>query len=288
MSQQSLFTYETFVRAIAGASGSVIAMAAFYPLDTIRFRLQLEDDNANDIKNLNALQAVYHIIKNEGVEAIYRGMKPVLQSIAASNFIYFYIFHGLKKLNKSSAVNDLGLGMIAGSVNVLATLPLWVVNSRLKMEKSPYYSGLIDGMVHIANTEGITALWNGLVPSLMLVINPAIQFAVYEAVKRKIKMKSTISFFLLGAFAKAVATVLTYPVQLAQQRQRIGQNSQMGVAALLLSIVKRSGPSALFQGMEAKLLQTILTAALFFTSYEKIARFVFFIFMSEQRRKLLQ
>ncbi|XP_017787116.1 PREDICTED: peroxisomal membrane protein PMP34 [Nicrophorus vespilloides] len=276
---QGLLSYETFVKSVAGASGSIIAMSVFYPLDTIRFRLQIEDDNAKELKKMNSLHAVYHIIRTEGIEALYRGMKPVLQSLGASNFVYFYTFHGLKSITTGSALHDLGLGMIAGMANVLATLPLWVVNSRLKANKSEHFSGLLDGVVHIAQKEGVSALWNGLGPSLMLVINPAIHFAVYEALKRNVKTSSATVFFLFGAISKAVATVATYPIQLAQARQRHGKNSQMSTAALLLSILKRNGPAALFQGMEAKLLQTVLTAALFFMTYEKIVRFVFMLLM---------
>lgn len=277
MSSQSLLSYETFVRALAGASGSVFAMTAFYPLDTIRFRLQLEGCEA-ELKKLTTWEAMLYVVQKEGFESLYRGITPVLQSLGVSNFVYFYTFHALKKLDKS-AHNELILGVIAGIVNVLSTLPLWVVNSRLKIDKQSAYSGLFDGMVHIANTEGLRALWNGLGPSLMLVVNPAIQFTLYEALKRRIPAKTATSFFLLGALAKAGATIATYPLQVAQARQRHGQNKDMGTLVLLLSIIKRSGPAALFQGLEAKLLQTCLTAALMFTTYEKIVRFVFMVLM---------
>ncbi|XP_065167941.1 peroxisomal membrane protein PMP34 [Atheta coriaria] len=282
MAQQNLFSYETFVRAIAGATGSIISMSVFYPLDTVRFRMQLEDEHSEYLKTLNTFQAVVHILKKEGFEALYRGVKPVLQSLGASNFVYFYTFHGLKKAG--SGYHDLALGIIAGIANVLTTLPLWVVNSRLKIEKPIYYSGLLDGLVHIANTEGVSALWNGVGPSLMLVINPAIQFTIYEALKRRIPVRGAGAFFILGAIAKACATIATYPIQLAQTKQRHGINSNVSTAALLLSILKRSGPAGLFQGLEAKLLQTVLTAALMFVSYEKIVRFVFSILLNNKHK----
>lgn len=61
----------------------------------------------------------------------------------------------------------------------------------------------------------------------MLIINPAIQFMTYEAIKRKICMSlndaqpSAWVFFVIGAVAKAVATVLTYPLQLVQTKLRV-------------------------------------------------------------------
>lgn len=69
-------------------------------------------------------------------EALYRGLKPVLLSLGASNFVYFYAFHGLKSIQKNSTTTDLKLGLIAGIINVLVTAPLWVVNSRLKVSIS--------------------------------------------------------------------------------------------------------------------------------------------------------
>ncbi|KAI4468626.1 peroxisomal membrane protein pmp34-related [Holotrichia oblita] len=284
MSKETVFNYETLVHAVAGSAGSIFAMTIFYPLDTIRFRLQckLEDNNE---KGLNTFQVFWKILRNEGVEALYRGLKPVLLSLGASNFVYFYAFHGLKSIQKNSTTTDLKLGIIAGIINVLVTAPLWVVNSRLKIEEQKYYTGLLDGLVHIANTEGLAALWSGVGSSLVLVSNPAIQFAVYEALKRQIPAKSASAFFLMGALAKAVATMATYPIQLAQSRQRNGKN-RMNTLVLLYALLKRKGPRALFSGLEAKLYQTVLTAALMFVTYEKIVRFVFIIFLRSHRKKL--
>lgn len=64
-------------------------------------------------------------------------------------------------------------------------------------------------------------------PSLMLVMNPAIQFMTYEAVKRKVLASlhgvqpPAWTFFVIGAIAKAVATILTYPLQLVQTKLRV-------------------------------------------------------------------
>lgn len=140
-------------------------------------------------------------------------------------------------------------------------------------------------MVHIANTEGLAALWAGVGPSLVLVSNPAIQFAIYEALKRHIPAKSAIAFFLMGALAKMVATVATYPIQLAQSRQRNGKD-KMSTLVLLYAILKRKGPQALFNGLEAKLYQTVLTAALMLVTYEKIVKFVFIIFLRSHRKRI--
>lgn len=79
----------------------------------------------------------------------------------------------------------------------------------------------------MAQQEGVTSLWSGAIPSLILVSNPAIQFMTYEAIKRRMHILcdkqhlSGMVYFFVGAVAKAVATVLTYPLQLVQTKLRV-------------------------------------------------------------------
>uniref|UniRef100_A0A182PQB9 Peroxisomal membrane protein PMP34 n=1 Tax=Anopheles epiroticus TaxID=199890 RepID=A0A182PQB9_9DIPT len=311
---KQVFSYQSWVHAVSGSAGSVIAMSAFYPLDTVRSRLQLEEPERR--KALSTWRVLRSLIDEEGFETLYRGLVPVLESLCISNFVYFYTFHSLKALRGGggqSALGDLLLGSLAGVVNVLTTTPCWVVNTRLKMKglgqqhatkrtgpagtgskQDVQYDGLLDGLQYIARTEGIRGLWAGAVPSLMLVINPAIQFMVYEALKRRLtaggnaKTPTAITFFSIGAVAKMIATVLTYPLQLVQTKLRHGNTDRnlnlppdVDTVQMLLIILKRQGIAGLFRGLEAKLLQTVLTAALMFMAYEKIARFVTSLLLSK-------
>lgn len=87
-----------------------------------------------------------------------------------------------------------------------------------------------DGLFHVAKTEGVGALWRGTLPSLMLVSNPALQFMAYEAIKRRLLAGrpspaelGSVAVFLVGAAAKAFATVTTYPLQLVQTKLRVSR-----------------------------------------------------------------
>ncbi|XP_061715111.1 peroxisomal membrane protein PMP34 isoform X1 [Cydia pomonella] len=270
----SLFSYETLVHALAGATGSVASMAAFYPLDTLRSRLQVED--SNKYQGSSSWELLIKLANEEGIESLYRGLAPVLQSLSISNFVYFYTFHALRRTasTNSSAIQDLMYGIAAGSINVLITSPLWVVNTRMKLENNTYNS-LFEGLITLFKKEGVKGLWSGTVPSLLLVSNPAIQFMVYEALKRHLvstgHFKSYYAAFLVGAFAKAIATTVTYPLQLVQMRLRSGTSMKP-----LFKDVK-SNPWLMFRGLEAKLLQTVMTAALMFLIYEKLVKLVFSI-----------
>ena len=45
---------------------------------------------------------------------------------------------------------------------------------------------LTDCLWYIACHDGVLAWWDGLLPSLILVFNPAINFMIYEALKRNV------------------------------------------------------------------------------------------------------
>ncbi|XP_071538253.1 peroxisomal membrane protein PMP34-like [Panulirus ornatus] len=240
---------------------------------------------------------------------LYRGLLPVIESLYCSNFVYFYTFHALKRIanEDKSVLRDLFFGMVAGSVNVMTTNPLWVVNTRLKMQgaklqgnqhnTSRRYKGIVDGLAHVGREEGLTGLWSGACSSLILTINPAIQFMAYEAMKNQLQnvygsqQLNSLVVFSVGAAAKAIATILTYPIQLVQAKQRHGHNyeglpQKAGLFSIILYIIRKHGFRGLFKGLEAKILQTVLTAALMFVFYEKIAGIVFTILMGNKKTVL--
>ncbi|XP_071372308.1 peroxisomal membrane protein PMP34 isoform X1 [Centroberyx affinis] len=294
-----LLSYETLVHALAGAAGSVTAMSVFFPLDTARIRLQVDENR----KSKSTPIILSEIAKEEGLLSLYRGWFPVISSLCVSNFVYFYTFNTLKKLaaagqHKSRPGKDLLMGVISGAVNVILTTPMWVVNTRLKLQgakfrnedlQQTHYKGIFDAFSQIIANEGVGTLWNGTLPSLVLVFNPAVQFMFYEAMKRRAstggRKISSAEIFLIGAISKAVATTATYPLQTVQAILRFGQykgdgkggvlGSLRNVFHLLMDRIKRHGPLGLYKGLEAKLLQTVLTAALMFVVYEKITAATF-------------
>jgi len=304
MDKNKLLSYHTLVHASAGSVGSMTAVSVFFPLDTVRSRLQVDEER----RAKSTLQMLEELVKEEGFTTLYRGLTPVIQSLCVSNFIYFYTFHSLKKMvgNRQSIYKDLVLGSVAGIINVLTTTPLWVVNTRIKLQgvrwKSQkrvhehHYKGVLDGLATIVKEEGVPGLWKGTLASLILVCNPSIQFALYESMKRRLlaggkKELSTLSAFMVGSIAKIVATLLTYPIQLVQNKLRHGHRLEglkqdANMTEMLMFIWRAQGVKGLFKGLEAKLWQTVLTAALMFVSYEKIVSTVFRVMGGVQSKKV--
>jgi len=270
----------------------------FYPLDLIRTLHQVDN------------RSVLKLVQEDGLGVLYQGLSGVLISLGVSNFVYFYTNNLLKVFLRKitgtkdiSIVQNLLIASLAGVVNVLLTCPLWVANTRLKLqggsahghgrtqekktEQKPY-KGMLDCLQRIAAEEGVSSLWNGTASSLMLVSNPTIHFVVYDKVTALVNQRvqasgrknmNSFEIFLTGAIAKALATVFTYPVQIAQSRQRANKSLTGGTFSntfkILADIYGEKGFVGWFAGMTTKLLQTVLTAAFQFLCYEQIQRFIF-------------
>lgn len=297
---QALFSYKNLVHAIAGGLGNAFAIALCYPLECARTRLQVDDK----LKAKYSVAVICDVFKEEGISGVYRGLSSLALSLFMSSFVYFFIFHGLKTsltlFNEEQRVMmDLIFGSLAGAAVVFVTNPLWVINTRLKLEgaklrtskykelKHPKYEGIIDCLKKIVLHEGLLQLWSGTLASLMLISNPAIQFMLYEFLKRLTQavLHTTVLngtyYFLFGALSKTVATIVTYPLQVIQTRIRAGYT---GKSVIYVNDVTLSWHSfiSLYRGLESKLSQTVLTAALMLLTYEKISLFVFMLMGLQQ------
>uniref|UniRef100_W5MN81 Solute carrier family 25 member 17 n=1 Tax=Lepisosteus oculatus TaxID=7918 RepID=W5MN81_LEPOC len=296
-----LLSYETLVHAVAGAVGSATAMSVFFPLDTARIRLQVDEHR----KSRSTPVILAEIAKEEGVPALYRGWFPVISSLCCSNFVYFYTFNTLKALwalerGRSRPGRDLLMGFISGAVNVLLTTPMWVVNTRLKLQgarfrneelQQTHYKGIFDAFSQIAAREGLGALWNGTLPSLLLVFNPAVQFMFYEAMKRRAgrgrrKEVEDVQVAVGGGVVQRYPKAIDYPTdfpmetafiteELVNKKKNRAMQKQRAQLTLLEESISKQGVAGLYKGLEAKLLQTVLTAALMFVVYEKITAVTF-------------
>ena len=239
---------------------------------------------------------------------LYNGAIPMVTTLAVSNFVFFYTLHYMKRvflrtnakidLRKSSSSQQLLLASsMAGIINVLCTNPLWVANLRIIKDRTKR-TNLVRMILNIYHESGLRSLWSGTYASLLLVSNPVIQYFVYELGKKylinhyirtnKHQLTSTprqlllkpsldpVNAFLLGASSKAVATVTTYPLQLAQVLLRSSKRKirDKGTWQCLNNLYKEEGLSSLYVGMNAKLLQTVLTSAFTFLTYEQILNIV--------------
>jgi hypothetical protein len=112
------------------------------------------------------------------------------------------------------------------------------------IEEEEYVDNSLWGVgKEIVQEEGVTGLWLGIKPGLVLTVNPAITYGVFERIKSILLLAqekaATVAApsngkltpgtnFLVGALSKTLATVVTYPYIMAKVRiQTRGSDAQM-------------------------------------------------------------
>ena len=245
--------------------------------DSINTILEVKPTRENNVVNTIAL-----ILRDEGFSGLYKGLKSALFSLSISQAIFFYIYAFLKHIYiKRNDIKRLGplenliIASVAGAINATLTTPLWVVNMRLTTQKHGQYKGMLDCFQKIYQKEGLDGLFSGLLPALILVSNPAIQFVTYEQMLRIIIVNkyggaaskvTSMEFFFLGAFAKSCATLVTYPYLTVKSRL---QHGEVGFTKVTNELWQNEGLAGFYHGLGPKFLQTVLNAALMFATYEK-------------------
>ena len=322
---------------VAGMMTSIL----LHPLDVLKVRLQVDSSSTSVARGGILLKTAITLWREEGLRGFYRGAIPGLLGSGSSWGLYFLFYEGCKlrmlkedqaqqqqqRSKLSTEVNDKGekispsLSKVtlttfqhmyaaweAGSITCLLTNPLWLIKTRMQLQKEDAivrqggsmakhskeapYRGLIDAFSSIVRDEGVGGLYRGIVPALFLTSHGMVQFGVYEALKQRFPASSSqggggggggladqsFRFFLFGAVSKAVATSATYPYQVIKSRlqQRLvnGLPHYEGFSDCVQQIVKNEGLGGFYKGFVANLLRVAPQSALTLLIYEIVKNFV--------------
>ena len=161
---------------------------------------------------------------------LYRGVTPIVLTIATSNFIFFWVQSYLRQwklasrhfrpagaldtnhTNKNSnknphsrrssassawaqSLDTLVASTLGGILNVLLTNPLWVTNLRIVTGQATHAS-LHQELHQVIQSSSsmhdlVSQLWKGTGSSLLLVSNPVLQWICYEQIRTRILSSST-------------------------------------------------------------------------------------------------
>lgn len=288
-------------RAVAGATGAVLANALVYPLDIVKTRLQVQvrsDSKDSSEPHYNSTwDAISRIIAEDGAKGLYAGMNGSLLGVASTNFAYFYWYTIVRTLYNKSAKStaapstavELALGAVAGAVAQLFTIPVAVVTTRQQTASKDERKGLLSTANEVIHgPDGVSGLWRGLKASLVLVVNPAITYGAYERLKtmffpNKTHLKPWEAFFL-GAMSKALATIVTQPLIVAkvglQSRPPAIRNGKpfKSFIEVMKFIIEHEGPAGLFKGIGPQILKGLLVQGILMMTKERVElMFVLFL-----------
>ncbi|KAH6766545.1 Mitochondrial substrate carrier family protein [Perilla frutescens var. hirtella] len=232
---------------------------------------------------------------------------------------------------------------LAGSLNVLFTNPIWVLVTRMQthtqaerkiveakkeallkeasanvmlrsslssqlaeldsIKPRPY--GAFQAACEVYNESGIAGFWKGIVPTLIMVCNPSIQFMIYESLLKHMRSKRSakkqdstnikaLEIFLVGAIAKLGATVCTYPLLVVKSRlqakQEIGGNLSLrysGTVDAIIKMIRHEGVRSFYKGMSTKIVQSVFAASVLFMVKEELVK-IYDVLSSKKLRRIVK
>lgn len=170
---------------------------------------------------------------------------------------------GGRASKKLTTVESMIAGAIAGSATVLITNPIWVINTRMTARKSEAEETLpgakktkastLSTLMDLLRQEGPKALFAGVLPALILVINPILQYTIFEQLKNMVERRRRMTpkdAFYLGALGKIMATSLTYPYITIKSRAHVANRDgpKESLNGSLKRIIREEGWKGLYKG----------------------------------------
>jgi len=148
-----------------------------------------------------------------------------------------------------------------------------------------YFSGTADAFLKISRTEGISSLWSGLSPTLVLAVPTTVTyFTMYEQLKvcidsqrraqsaqPSILTAETPKWVSLtaGGLARLAAVTLVSPLELVRTKMQSQKMPWSDVHKCLTELVRAQGIRALWNGYTATLLRDVPFSALYWPLYEQ-------------------
>ena len=249
-------------------------------------------------------QILFSIHRVEGWRALFKGLGPNLTGVVPARAINFYAYGNGKRIisqhfngGNEAAWVHLCAAATAGVVTGTATNPIWLVKTRLQLDKSHaektgsmsnrQYKNSLDCVMQTVRKEGIKGLYRGLSASYLGVSESTLQWVLYE--QMKLYLKSRESRLLasgrertwwdqtvawggkVGAAgsAKLFAAIVTYPHEVVRTRLRQtplqdGKLKYTGLAQCFRTIWKEEGMASFYGGLTPHLLRVVPSAAIMF------------------------
>eukprot|EP00668_Euglena_longa_P022917 GGOE01028542.1.p1 GENE.GGOE01028542.1~~GGOE01028542.1.p1 ORF type:complete len:317 (+),score=74.21 GGOE01028542.1:26-952(+) len=289
----SSMSLDVLIHATAGLSAGAISTVCCHPIDSLKTRIQAQEAPA--LRQLNAVcysssvQAVRTIYHQEGLLAFYQGMAPALIGSACAWGLYFGWYQYLRAvLSAELPVRDFIAASAAGIIGTTLTSPIWLIKTRLQLyERGGRSPSMLSEFRLVLRTDGPPGLFRGLVPQLLLVLNPSIQLTLYEQLKAwccritgrdpraKLPDRHLTACIVVS---KTVATTLTTPLSVIKVRMQDPRNYNQlcpgrysGMLQSMATIYRGEGLRGFFRGLAPTLVKPLPGSLVTFLTYEWVS-----------------
>ncbi len=180
------------------------------PLDVLRTRLQTDFYQTRRAPSLAAgsvglgtsLGAVRDTVRilasirhTEGWRGLFRGLGPSLTGVVPASAIKFWTYGNCKRLlcdgmgwHPDTVTVQAVSASSAGMATALATKPIWLVKTRLQLDKEQpgvrrRYRSSLDCVAQVLRQEGVRGLYRGLSASVLGAAETTLHLVLYEQMK---------------------------------------------------------------------------------------------------------
>ncbi|VDP29637.1 unnamed protein product [Soboliphyme baturini] len=239
--------------------------------DNYRLASATKRSISDRVRGMNLFKHFRYIIHTEGVAALWKGLGPILIGVVPSRAIYFCTYGNTKRLlNDRWTPNTVPVHMAsaasAGFVTSTLSNPIWMVKTRLQLD-------------HGVGQRKMNACGCGVTASYAGISETMIHFVTYEYLRdwylrRSLRTSNDVCgsdfavLMLFGGIARMIATVITYPHELARTRLREKGNKYTGFCNVLVRVFHEESWRAWYNGMGIHLIKTIPNSAVLMVTYE--------------------
>ncbi|GFR13190.1 kidney mitochondrial carrier protein 1 [Trichonephila clavata] len=203
-----------------GGLASIAAEFGTFPIDTTKIRLQVQgqvaDARFKEIKYRGMTHALLRISKEEGIKALYSGIKPALLRQATYGTIKIGIYYSLKGViiknpHDETLFKNVLCGITAGVIGSSIANPTDVLKVRLQAEKQAYaQKGMLRCFLDIYKTEGVKGLWRGVCPTAQrAAVCAGVELPVYDITKKNLILSGMIEDGVLNHFVSSFTAGLS-------------------------------------------------------------------------------
>lgn len=267
---------------IAGVGSGALASIACAPLDLMRTRMQVWGASATS--KPSALHLLRHIYQSEGLVGYVRGLGATLATVPLFWGLYFPLYdelkHRLADKSMPPAVTHCFSAIAAGAVADIICNPLFFVRTRLQTEAMHHGGpplGIVKTIKGLYQEGGILIFWRGMSASLFGLSHVAVQFPIYEWLKRHFQGDndehtcSNVELLFASGASKMCASLLTYPHEVVRSRV-MDSRTKTTLLQTIRTVLQKEGHFGFYTGLHITLLRVVPNCCITFLSYELLLR----------------
>jgi len=263
--------------AVGGGCGTFVG----HPVDTLKLRIQ-----TRTVPVLNPVNAVLHIMRNEGGLSLYRGLLMPLLSVPIVTGTQFAIYSQLKyKLTGSTSLQSavpLHTAMLAGLVTgwflSLVVCPVELIKGQMQVGAISHYRNVRHCVQHLWQQNGFfRGFFSGLPLTMATRSFFAFYFAAYEYVHRLLPRDrfGLLSSIAAGGSAGTAYWLTCFPVDAIKNRVQTSRNqsSPLGAFQIGLKHLKEISLRGAYRGLWPCLLRSFPTSGVSVLAFEFLHSF---------------